>query len=71
MNITGGFQVGEKHKKECKGGEDCSDEKHLCKIAGKKDFNRVRDIVREARYFCMKCGRAAHNNVNLCKPAEI
>ncbi len=63
--------MGEPYKKGCKGGEDCSNEEHLCKIAGRKDFDRVRDVVKDSRYFCSKCGRAAHIDKHLCKPLEI
>jgi hypothetical protein len=27
--------------------------------------------VRDAKFFCRKCGRAAHEASNLCKPLEI
>lgn len=63
--------MGKKYKNDCKGGEDCHDNNHLCKIAGRKDLNYVRDLVRDSRFVCRKCGRAAHNNANLCKPEEI
>ena len=63
--------MGKKYLKECKGGEDCRNERHLCKIAGTNDDELIRTLVKEARYFCRKCGRSAHNETNLCKPIEI
>ena len=63
--------MGEKYKKECKGGEDCDSADHLCKVAGKKDLELIRDLVRDARYFCRKCARSAHSDEHLCKPVEI
>ena len=56
----------------CKGGDDCRDPKHLCKIAKKEqDFGRVRELVRGAEFYCGKCGRAARSPANLCKPEKI
>jgi hypothetical protein len=55
----------------CKGGSDCHEENHLCRIVVRKEFDQVRDIVRDAKYYCKKCGRAAHIEENLCRPARI
>lgn len=55
----------------CKGGENCHDKNHLCKVAAKKDIDRIRKIVKDAKYFCKKCGRAAHLEEHLCKPSKI
>ncbi len=55
----------------CKGGSDCHEENHLCKIVTRQEFDRVREIVRDAIYYCKKCGRAAHKEDNLCRPARI
>jgi len=63
--------MGTKHSEECKGGEDCHDNMHLCKIVGKKDFDLLRDLVKESMYLCRKCGRTARNELNLCKPEDI
>ncbi len=63
--------MGKKHERECVGGADCFNEDHLCKIAGKKDFELIRKLVRDAQYYCKKCGRASHEAANLCKPSEI
>lgn len=63
--------MGEKKRGDCKGGEDCYNNDHLCKIAGRKDFELVRVLVRDAAYFCRKCGRAANRDARLCKPVKI
>ena len=55
----------------CKGGSDCHEENHLCRIVVRKEFDQDRDIVRDAKYYCKKCGRAAHIEENLCRPARI
>lgn len=57
------------YKGDCKGGEDCEDSRHLCKIAAKRDFEVLRGLIKDARYYCRKCGRAAREAVNLCKPS--
>lgn len=57
---------------KCKGGDNCHEENHLCRIAMKdRDFGRVREIVRGAEYYCKNCGRAAHKAENLCHPSKI
>ncbi len=63
--------MGKKYSEDCRGGENCYNDEHLCKVAGKKEFDRLRELVRDARFFCRKCGRAAHSDLNLCKPEEI
>lgn len=63
--------MGKKYDGDCKGGEDCVEEAHLCKIAKRGDIERMRELVRGARYFCRKCGRATRDAEHLCKPLEI
>ena len=63
--------MGRRYDKDCPGGNDCYDGAHLCKIAGKKDLELVRKLVKGALYFCRKCGRAALSPDNLCKPEEL
>jgi len=63
--------MGKEREKPCKGGDDCFSEAHLCKIAKQEDPDRIRQLVRDARFFCRKCGRAAHDEVNLCRPVKI
>lgn len=60
-----------KNSNDCRGGEDCNDNHHMCRIAGRRDFEIVRDLVRDPRYVCRKCARTAHKDGNLCKPAEL
>ena len=63
--------MGKKYDKECMGGDDCHEEKHLCKIAGRSEPDQIRDIIRDSRFFCRKCGRSAHKADNLCKPLDL
>ena len=48
-------------------------EKHLCKLKDdiKENFDRYRQLVKDARFVCLKCGRAAREDKYLCKPASI
>ena len=56
---------------KCQGGDSCHDENHLCKIVIRQEFDRVRVIVKDACFYCKRCGRAACNEENLCRPARI
>jgi hypothetical protein len=63
--------MGKENDKPCRGGEDCSNKDHLCRIAKREDMELLRQLVRDARFSCHKCGRAAHDEKNLCKPAKL
>ena len=63
--------MGKNTVRQCKGGENCHEENHLCKIAARKVIDRIRKIVKGAEYFCRKCGRAASLEKHLCKPSAI
>ena len=43
--------MGKKYDKECMGGDDCHEEKHLCKIAGRSEPDQIREIIRDSRFF--------------------
>jgi hypothetical protein len=63
--------MSKEREQPCKGGDDCSREAHLCKVAKRDDPELIRPLVRDARFFCRKCGRAAQVEVNLCRPMKI
>jgi hypothetical protein len=63
--------MGKGNDTPCRGGDDCRDEDHLCRVAKRMDEKLIRELVRDSRFFCRKCGRAAHDEVNLCKPVKI
>lgn len=48
--------------------------KRLCKWK-KSEYEReldgLKEIVREPRYVCVKCGRAARAKKRLCKPVPV
>ena len=57
--------------KQCKGGNNCHEINHLCQIVAKRDMGRVKELVKDAKFFCKNCGRAAGNRENLCNPSSI
>ena len=44
---------------------------HLCQIIVDRDLDRIKKLVKDAKYYCKNCGRAAHNKGNLCHPSKI
>jgi hypothetical protein len=57
--------------KPCRGGDGCSNEEHLCKIEKRGDLELLRQLGRNALFSCRKCGRAAYNGKNLCRPEKL
>ncbi|MBF0217364.1 MAG: hypothetical protein HQL30_10275 [Candidatus Omnitrophica bacterium] len=49
--------------------------KTLCEIAKKtnikKKIENYAELVKDPGYVCVKCGRAAADKGNLCKPVKI
>ena len=46
--------------------------KHLCDMAKKgADLQTVKDLVKDAKFICKKCGRAAAKEENLCEPVPL
>ena len=43
----------------------------MCKVGKSGDLERIKRRVRDAKFICTKCGRAARDRAYLCKPAEI
>lgn len=44
---------------------------HLCQIIVQNDQDKVKELVKDAKYYCKSCGRAAHSEKNLCFPSKI
>jgi len=55
---------------DCKDSKNCRD-LHLCKLVKRDDFEQVRKLVKDAEFFCKKCGRAARDEDRLCNPSRI
>lgn len=51
----------------CKGDH----EKHICKLAEVNKFDDIAGMVKEARFICSNCGRAAHGEENLCNAVDV
>ncbi|MFH0848430.1 MAG: hypothetical protein V1857_02875 [archaeon] len=47
--------------------------KHLCDMAekGQVDLNTFKELSRNPRFICKKCGRVAAKEENLCKPIPL
>lgn len=43
--------------------------KSLCKI--KDDIDLLKTLVKDAKFICKKCGRAAKHEENLCKATKL
>jgi hypothetical protein len=47
-------------------------EKHLCKmVADIEDLEKIKGLVRDPKYICATCGRAAQKKENLCNPVSL
>jgi len=48
-------------------------EKHLCKmvVGDQADIETIKPLVRNAKYICGTCGRAAAKAENLCNPIPL
>jgi hypothetical protein len=46
-------------------------EGHLCVLAGKELFERIKEITRNPEYICFNCGRVADCADNLCNPMPL
>lgn len=48
-------------------------DQHLCKLKDelKEDFNRYVRLIKDPRFVCLKCGRAANEEKRLCKPVSL
>ncbi len=56
---------------QCSGGQDCHAKNHICQIIIQKDLGRIKELVKDAQFYCKNCGRAAHSQENLCNPSKI
>jgi hypothetical protein len=46
---------------------------HLCDMAerGQISLDQMKDLVKDAKYICKKCGRVAAKAENLCEPVSL
>jgi hypothetical protein len=48
-------------------------ENHLCKmvVGDQADIETIKPLIRNAKYICATCGRAAAKAENLCNPMPL
>ena len=44
---------------------------HICVLASKGDFDKIKAITKNPKYICFNCGRVADNEDNLCNPMPL
>jgi len=44
---------------------------HLCVLASKELFDRIKELAANPRYICFNCGRVANAECNLCNPMPL
>lgn len=44
---------------------------HICVLAGKGLFEKIKEITRAPRFICFNCGRVADEECNLCNPMPL
>ena len=63
--------MGIKFTHQCKGTQNNHDKNHICQIVANRDMGRVKELVKDSKFFCKNCGRTAHIANNLCNPSKI
>ncbi len=54
-------------KNNCKG----SHSGHLCVLASKEEFDKVKELAANPKFICFNCGRVAECDSNLCNPMAM
>jgi hypothetical protein len=44
---------------------------HLCVLASKGMFDKIKQITKEPRFICFNCGRVADSEKSLCNPMPL
>lgn len=44
---------------------------HLCVLVSKREFDKIKDLVKRPKFICFNCGRAAECDDNLCNPMPL
>lgn len=57
--------------KKCSDPHGCHELNHICQIVARRDLGRVKELVKDAQFYCKNCGRATHDKDNLCNPSKI
>jgi hypothetical protein len=59
------------HHQHCDISLEQHEKNHLCRIILQKDLGRIKELVKDAQFYCKNCGRAARSEENLCNPSRI
>ncbi len=63
--------MGIKFTHQCKGSQNDHEKNHMCQIVSNRDMGRVKELVKDSKFFCKNCGRTAHIADNLCNSPKI
>jgi hypothetical protein len=44
---------------------------HLCKLEGDGRVEEIQQLVKDPKYICAICNRAANSEHNLCSPVDV
>ena len=44
---------------------------HICVLASKGMFDRIKEITKQPKYICFNCGRVADAERSLCNPMPL
>ncbi|MBN1268223.1 MAG: hypothetical protein JXB04_01430 [Kiritimatiellae bacterium] len=44
---------------------------HLCVLASKGMFDKIKELARDPQFICFNCGRVADSDKNLCNPMPL
>ncbi len=44
---------------------------HLCVLVSEKEFDDIRELVKEPAFISFNCGRVADSQENLCNPMPL
>jgi hypothetical protein len=44
---------------------------HLCVLASKDQFIKIKTLARNPRFICFNCGRVADEDCNICNPMPL
>lgn len=53
--------------KSCEG----KHEGHLCVLASKEEFEKIKTLTKKPKHMCFNCGRVADSEKNLCNPMPL
>ena len=44
---------------------------HLCVLASKEEFEKIKKLTNKPKFICFNCGRVANEECNLCNPMPL